>query len=293
MVSVIIPTYNHGHTVGRAIASAQQQSYADLEIVVVNDGSPDDTAERLQPLAASGAIRYLEQPNGGQAAARNAGLALARGEYVAFLDDDDWWPEDKLAWQVAALEEQRDAVLVYGDYVRVEPDSACSAPIETRCPDGADTKAFRDGCWIVSLGQTLIRRSAIEAAGPFDEAIWGSDDWDLYLRLAAVGPFMHRRRVALYYQLHDANASWNAVRHVEGHFRVMRKHLGWRSFVRRRHFRRAQTYFTPRLLQAAHHHRVEGDRGRALRAYAYAGLFRPSILFRRSTLAGIVGTLMR
>src|SRR4051812_10173624 len=102
-VSVVIPTYGHCRYVLETIESALGQTFSSNEIIVVNDGSPDDTVVVLQPYTQTGRIRYFEQPNAGQASARNRGLAEATGEFVAFLDDDDIWPADKLAWQIQAM----------------------------------------------------------------------------------------------------------------------------------------------------------------------------------------------
>jgi glycosyltransferase involved in cell wall biosynthesis len=99
LISVIIPTYRHRDFILRTLDSVFAQTRGDYEIIVVNDGSPDDTKTVLTPLVDAGRIRYVEQPNGGQSQARNRGLELARGKYIAFLDDDDLWPPDKLEWQ--------------------------------------------------------------------------------------------------------------------------------------------------------------------------------------------------
>src|SRR5439155_3912895 len=121
-VSIIIPTYNHRQYVLETLESVFAQTLADREIIVINDGSPDDTAEVLRPLAASGRIRYIQQANAGPSEARNRGLAEARGRFVAFLDDDDLWPADKLAWQVEALQHAPEAALIYGRYEAFYPD---------------------------------------------------------------------------------------------------------------------------------------------------------------------------
>src|SRR3954471_16219960 len=109
-VSVVIPTYKHAGYIEETLQSVFAQTFTDFEVIVVNDGSPDNTTAVLQPWVASGRIRYLEQPNAGQSAARNAGIRLARGEFVALLDDDDLWPADKLAIQVERLRTQPNAV---------------------------------------------------------------------------------------------------------------------------------------------------------------------------------------
>src|SRR5271156_2034659 len=97
-VSVIIPTYNYGRFVTEAVDSVLAQSYTDHEVIVVDDGSVDDTPERMQPYAER--VRYLRQPNQGPSAARNNGIEAARGEYVAFLDADDLWHPRKLEAQL-------------------------------------------------------------------------------------------------------------------------------------------------------------------------------------------------
>jgi glycosyltransferase involved in cell wall biosynthesis len=103
-VSVIIPTYNRAATVGNAIESAVGQTFSDLEVIVVDDGSSDDTGKILQE-SYGDRIRYFTQTNQGVSAARNKGLAEARGEWIALLDSDDLWEKDKLEWQFKALEQ--------------------------------------------------------------------------------------------------------------------------------------------------------------------------------------------
>lgn len=278
-VSVIVPTYRHARWIEQTLASVLAQSFDDLEIIVVNDGSPDDTAERLRPLREAGRIRYFEQRNAGQAAARNRGLREARGEFVAFLDDDDLWPADKLAWQVQALRAHPECVLVWGAH----------APLREEQPAGEDggeprpvqaRRLFRLHNRIQSPGQALMRASALRAVGGFDDRLWGSDDWDLYLRLAEQGPFAFDPRVALRYRRHDGNASRDAIRHARNHVRVVRRHLRWNLPLVLRHQQRAAAYFLSNLLADARRSAEEGRPGRALRAYGWALAFRARLLFQ-------------
>src|SRR6185437_3596152 len=112
LISVVIPTYNRAHLIEAAIESVFAQKYPKLEIIVVDDGSVDGTADTVQTLikrVGSNSrkrpeIRYLYQPNMGQSRARNAGIAAARGDWIAFLDSDDQWLPDKIEWQLRAIE---------------------------------------------------------------------------------------------------------------------------------------------------------------------------------------------
>lgn len=226
-VSVVIPTYKHRDHVLAAVGSAFDQGYPDLEVIVVNDGSPDDTAGVLRPLAEAGRIRYVEQPNAGQAAARNRGLAEARGRYVALLDDDDTWPPGGLAALVAALDADPAVVLAYG-YAEIARagEPTYRFPAAPGGPSGDVFDRFVGEGWLRSPGQALMRTATLRAAGGLDPVIWGTDDWDLYLTLSAAGRFAYVDRCTLRYQLHAGNASNQFWRMFVNARKVRRKHFG-------------------------------------------------------------------
>ena len=224
-VSVIIPTFNHESFVLETLSSVFAQTFSDYEVILVNDGSPDDTARILAPLAAAGRITYIEQPNSGQARARNRGLAVARGDYVALLDDDDLWPPDKLAWQVGALESQRDATVVAGGIVCIGTGGE-RLKTQHRQPVGVFSfDALFRGCPIISPGQTLIRASALREAGGMDARFWGADDYDLWFRMARLGRIIGTARPSLFYRIHGANASADTSRLLLNALLVVREHL--------------------------------------------------------------------
>jgi glycosyltransferase involved in cell wall biosynthesis len=113
-VSVVIPTFKHRHFICRTLESVFNQSMTDYEVIVVNDGSPDDTAAVLTPLIETKWIQYLEQANLGHSNARNHGIQVSRGHFIALVDDDDVWPNDKLEWQTQFLEKHPDVGVVGG-----------------------------------------------------------------------------------------------------------------------------------------------------------------------------------
>jgi glycosyltransferase involved in cell wall biosynthesis len=221
-VSVIIPAYNHRDFIVAAVESVLGQTFTDFELIVVDDGSPDDTAAVLAPFAAQ--LRLIRQANAGQAAARNRGLAAAEGEFVAFLDDDDYWPADKLARHVALLRDDPAAVLVYGVAAAFGAKTFLSPDAEG--PAGDVSERLLEWNFIMSPGSTLMRTDAVRQVGGFDASIWGADDWDLYLKLAKLGTFRFDPAIALHYRLHENNASRDTLRMYRNARRVMRRHTG-------------------------------------------------------------------
>ena len=184
-VSVVIPAYNAAPFVRRAVDSVLAQSWADRELLVVDDGSSDGT---LQVLGAYGErIRVLCQANAGPAAARNRGLREAAGRYVAFLDADDWWLPAKLSRQVALLDGQPGVGFCSTATRVVTQDGAPAA--DWPCGGGGrpllETLFVHSAAVSGSTSGVLARRDLLLAAGGFDEALRGFEDPDLWIRLAA------------------------------------------------------------------------------------------------------------
>ncbi len=285
-VSVIIPTYRHRDYVLAALDSVFKQTYSDYEILLINDGSPDDTADVVRSVVEQRGIRYYEKPNGGQANARNFGLQLARGRYIAFLDDDDLWPANKLEWQVAALEGAPDAVMVYGGMRLVGSSEDAALDPGPGAPEGNVTDSFLRRCRIWSPGQTVIRTDHLKAIGGLDESplIQGADDWDMYIRLSKRGEVVYRNELALMYRTHDSNASQDAIRMYQVQVRVFHKHLGiapWREPAVRREFRGATGAYCLRVLDQALARRRSGRKLGALAAALYAVRIAPTLLRER------------
>lgn len=195
LVSVVIPTFNRAHIVTRAIDSVLAQTYRPCEILVVDDGSTDNTADVLQSYADR--IVYVRQKNSGPAAARNRGIRESKGEFVAFLDSDDVWLETKIERQATLLQRAGEHVpcclcnsilempICQGrtsfDMARLnltEPQGLCLNP--------AAILATR---FILFVQSVMVRRSFLLDCGGFDEHLWLMEDHDLALRLALRGPW--------------------------------------------------------------------------------------------------------
>ncbi|MFA5205622.1 MAG: glycosyltransferase [Lentisphaeria bacterium] len=220
-ISVIVPCYNAGGLIGDALASIRRQNYAPLEIIVIDDGSTDDSAERIKRLGDD--ILFLRQDNRGPAAARNAGLKRATGDYIAFLDADDLWPEGKLTAQAARLERQPELAMVTGriQYVRLEgaPEPAAR---------------FEDGDTVTSvyLGALLARRVLFDQVGLFDEKLRFSEDHDWYLRVRESGAGIGvQPEVTLIYRRHAGNMTRGKTLRDFDMVRVLKQSLARRKAV--------------------------------------------------------------
>lgn len=190
LVSVILPTYNRAGLVGRAIRSVLTQGYRNLELIVVDDGSTDDT-ERVVREVTDGRVTYLRRANGGPAGARNLGLQSARGALVAFQDSDDEWLDGKLEQQVGALASAPAADLCVCSYIvdRLDLGSACRLGAEQLVEPG-NLKRQTLEVFYFPTPAWLVRRSALDRAGWFDAALSCWEDWELALRLADGGEFV-------------------------------------------------------------------------------------------------------
>ena len=198
-VSVVIPTHDRGRVVVEAIESALAQTHPPLEVIVVDDGSTDDTAERVGRLR-DARVRYLRRPHAGVSAARNAGIAAATGDLVAFLDSDDLWKPDKAEAEIAALARYPSAGGVFSDLEKV--DGATFVPSFMRRTRVFSRllaeRAYREGLLLspralylcllqevpIKTPALTVRRSALERAGGFNEAWTSSEDWEFLLRFA-------------------------------------------------------------------------------------------------------------
>jgi glycosyltransferase involved in cell wall biosynthesis len=199
LVSVVMAVHDGERFLAEAIDSVLGQTYAHHEIVLVDDGSMDGSAA----IARSRPVRYCRQPNRGVAAARNAGLAAARGELIAFLDQDDTWLPHKLEAQVAFLQEHPSVDIVL-------------SPVEVQLEPGApplswyEPGAGMDVQLVPLLGSLLARRSAAERIGEFDTRYEIASDTDWFMRARDAGLVVETAPgVCMRYRIHEGNASRN------------------------------------------------------------------------------------
>ena len=222
-VSAIIPTYDYARYVGEAVESVLAQSFHELEILVVDDGSTDETADVLRAFGER--IRCIRQEHRGLAAARNTGIRAARGRYVAFLDSDDLWLPEKVTLQVARLEAEPAVGLVYSEAILFQEGSPTT---ETLHRYWAPHPSGRILPWLVRQNVVpsptpMVRRDLFERVGLFDETLSGCEDWDMWIRIARVSAIAYVDQVLAKYRMHQANMSLDHERMMTNGLRVLEK----------------------------------------------------------------------
>jgi glycosyltransferase involved in cell wall biosynthesis len=215
-VSVIIPVYNGEAFLAESVESIRRQDYQPLEIIIVDDGSTDGTAELAASLGKD--IRYVYQRNRGPSAARNTGLAMARGEVIAFLDADDYWPPNKLQIQLARLNDNPKIEVVLGRVQYTGLFTALERKIRFEGPDNTLIN--------VNLGSGVYRKSVFDKVGVFDETLRYYEDHDWFLRIREHGISMVIiGQTTLHYRLHEHNMSRHKAPTEFNIIKVLKKSL--------------------------------------------------------------------
>lgn len=189
-VSVIIPTYNRADLISETITSALQQTLKDKEVVIVDDGSTDNTSEVVREF--QDRVIYIRQPNSGPAKARNTGIRMAKGRLIAFLDSDDLWLPDKLELQYHAFQQNPNQGLIYTDVMWFSNGEIIVPTLREKYQfhTGEVFEKLLFDNWIAT-SSVLVRKDCLEEAGGFDEdpQIMFVEDWNLWIRLARRHPF--------------------------------------------------------------------------------------------------------
>lgn len=216
LISVIVPAYNAAVFLTEAIQSIQQQCYDPLEIIVIDDGSTDETSEIAKNF--NNILRYVYQENQGPAVARNTGLKLAEGEIIAFLDADDLWPENKLNSQLAYFNQEPSLEIVIG---RVQ----CLLREDTTTGE-VKFKEFAQPTIAVNLGAGLFKKSVFDKLGYFDLSLRQSEDVDLFMRIREAGVSMATiETVTLYYRIHGDNITRDRTEQKTLFLKALKKSL--------------------------------------------------------------------
>jgi glycosyltransferase involved in cell wall biosynthesis len=185
LISVIIPTYNRGWIIKEAIDSVLAQDYVNFELIVVDDGSTDDTHDILNSYQKN--FLVLRQNNKGVSAARNRGLAAASGRLIAFLDSDDTWLPQKLSQQVDFFQSNPDALICQTEEIWIRNNVRVNPKKRHKKPSGMIFEPSLSLC-LVSPSAVMIKRNLFEEVGLFDETLPACEDYDLWLRISCRHP---------------------------------------------------------------------------------------------------------
>ena len=224
MISVIVPVYNRAHLVTKTVASILGQTYRNIEIILINDGSTDDSLEIIQALQLGnpGVIHIIDQENQGQTIARNQGIKKANGKYIAFLDSDDLWLPDKLEHQIPLFDQG--VGLVYGG---VEFINECG---ETTGFDPCDP-SVQGNIYPQLLvknrmtgGSVVVLSEALATVGLFDPEFKAAENWDLWLRICKEYQARLVNKPVMKYRLHQNNMSKDALLMQDAKRQIMAKH---------------------------------------------------------------------
>ncbi|HPY75062.1 MAG: glycosyltransferase family 2 protein [Planctomycetes bacterium] len=187
IISIVIPTYNRAYCLTQCIDSIYAQTFKNWELIVVDDGSEDNTAEILTLYIEKG-LQYIKQKNAGVSSARNKGLEHAKGMYIAFCDSDDQWIKTKLQMQYNAFQSDQSMILNYTDEIWIRNGKRVNQCKQHTKYSGWIFEKCLDLC-IVSPSSVMMHRSFFETVGNFDETLFACEDYDLWLRGAIYYPY--------------------------------------------------------------------------------------------------------
>jgi glycosyltransferase involved in cell wall biosynthesis len=209
-VSVVLPVYNGARFLGAALDSVGAQTCTDFEVIAVDDGSTDGSADLL---AARPGVHLIRQANAGQSAARNAGARHARGEFLAFIDQDDEWDPQKLARQLRVFERLPDVGLVYSDLDEVDDAGrVVTRQVLRTCGFRHPKRSLLD-CLVEDMfilpSTVMLRKTLFDAAGGFDERLSGYEDDDLFLRCFQRARFHFMRAALVRWRIFSTSSSFS------------------------------------------------------------------------------------
>jgi glycosyltransferase involved in cell wall biosynthesis len=206
LVSVIIPAYNAGATILETIASVRQQTFADFELIVIDDGSIDNTLAQLEKIHDS-RLKVFSYPHSGLGAARNRGIEHARGEFISFIDADDLWTREKLQSQLERLTRVPEAGVAYSWTMFIDEAGRFLFAKEPLYFEGNVYSELLLSCFVASGSNVLIRKGCIDSIGLFDEKLRSGEDWEYWLRAAMRWPFVVVPKYQILYRFSPSSLS--------------------------------------------------------------------------------------
>ena len=240
-ISIIIPTYNYAQYICEAIESVLNQTYKDFEIIVVDDGSTDNTKEVIKPYLNK--IKYIYQQNSGPSAARNRGIKEAKGEYIAFLDADDIWLAQKLELQIKFMEKEKEVGLIFSDMILFnEKGIIKNSFLKEKLffnklsikPLSSTEKVIYDNVFnallqenFIPTNTVIVKKECFNKVGFFDETLFSVEDRDMWLRIGLFYDIGFINFPLVLTRFHETNISANQELALKSRLKVMKKFLNY------------------------------------------------------------------
>ncbi|MEO1429683.1 MAG: glycosyltransferase [Cyanobacteria bacterium J06633_8] len=236
-ISVVIPVFNGQVTIQETINSILNQTFKDIEIIVINDGSTDKTLEIVNQIIDS-RIKLFSYPNAGLSASRNRGIELAKGEYISFIDADDLWTTDKLELQWKALQSNPQADVAYSwtNYIN-ESSQFIKSGRRIKANGDAFSKLLLTN-FLENGSNPLIRKTALEKIGGFDESLPAAEDKDMWLRLAANYKFICVEKAQILYRTSTTSMSTNLKRQELASLKVIERGFSYPKAQKLQHLKK-------------------------------------------------------
>ncbi len=276
-VSVVITAYNYAQYLSGAIDSVLAQTYQDVEIIVVDDGSTDDTATIISPYLKDSRIQYIWKKNGGQASAKNRGIKEAKGKYIAFLDADDIWFPIKLERQIPLFLNPRVGV-AYSKMILIDKEGYEYPYNHSQFYRGnVLNRIFIDN--FICFSSSIVRKECFEKVSSFNEDPPMSIDYDLWIRIACYYDFDFADTPLVKYRFGHGHMSDNIDKRYECALKIMNRHLSCQSFKNIiawwvPFYARAHTYGN-----MAYYYRLRGKKIKSFHFYLKSLSFNPFYLF--------------
>ncbi len=218
LVSIVITTYNYGRFLARAIRSVLGQTYKNFEIIIIDDGSTDDAQSFIEE---HWGVQYFYQQNRGLPAARNAGIEKCKGDYIVFLDADDWLEKDALMIHLSIIKDKPEVAFISGNYYLLRVESNKTEPVSASVSGNYYVRLLQSN-YIGMHAAVMFRRSVFNKLR-YDESLKACEDYDLYLNIASLHPVIHHQAFIATYYFHNSGLSHNYKIMMDSIIAVMKK----------------------------------------------------------------------
>ncbi|EIF6290040.1 glycosyltransferase [Clostridium perfringens] len=223
LVSIIIPTYNRADRILKTLKSAINQSYKNIEIIIIDDNSDDNTEQIVKKYLNDKVHYYKNKVNLGGAKSRNVGVKKSNGDIIAFLDSDDEWLENKIQLQIEKFLKNKDVGMVYTKYLLINEITGEKIKFDCEKVFEKDFHSLLCQNYIGTTSSICIKKDIFEQIGGFDENLPSCQDWDLYIRIAQVCKIEKVEDICLNYYFHNNSITGNSKNTIIGHNIIIKK----------------------------------------------------------------------